>query len=241
MSLLETYEFIAIKKFNSTVSKEKGTDVPDFDDKNRSFAITLLVLNAMILEGVLKNILYYYIDEEINQRTFEGMKNDGRTKPSKMEQIFYKYRDDMQSSSTWSKVRDSYPLLLDISFKDVVDSDTNEAIEVLFSLRNILAHGAPIIQPKERMPDDEKDIYPYKWQTSTQRINVYLQKQFGGDDLFENLAKSDLPKHFMEMTTKLINSLLAQDNIKIENFEKDKNLTEILKLLSKYNFGYHNF
>jgi hypothetical protein len=111
----------------------------------------------------------------------------------------------------------------------VVDEDTREAINTLFVLRNILAHGTAIIQPSEIMNDDMKDT---TWQRKVHRARVYLTKIFGHDDVLDNLAEYDFPAHFLDMTKDYF------ADVEKAVSPVPERASETLELFNKYTFGF---
>ncbi|MFK4136317.1 hypothetical protein ACI2KR_29160 [Pseudomonas luteola] len=75
-----------------------------------------------------------------------------------------------------------------------------EGINVLFTLRNVLAHGTTLIQPTVKMTEDMKDVYPYSWQSKLHGVGMYLERHFKKGGMFENLADPDLSEHFITVT-----------------------------------------
>jgi len=234
--LLISYETLALD-FSKTIRLRKHDDVDGNSCRsNYNTAFTLLILNASILEGVLRSILIWKIKEEV-ETTIKERQSLGYDSPSKTENLLYKFREDVEHQGGWENLKNQYSLFLGISLESVMNKtheNTKEAINVLFTLRNILAHGTTIIQPKNKMPDDMKDVYPYKWQSKTQQASVYLNKQFNkGENILDNLSSNAVPEHFMNITKQFITKL--KDEIKIP-----KESQEITNMIEKYTFGYRS-
>lgn len=201
---------------------------------NCSQSFALLVLNASILEGVLRSILSEKVIYDIEVMTKKGLQ-EGRTEPSKAEQLMYKFRDELELQGGWDKLKRDYSFYLDLSLDKMVGSDITEAINVLFVLRNILAHGTAIVQPSEKINDDLKDVYPYSWQRKIQRASVYLKKVFGHDDVIVNLSEFDMPIHFLNITKLYLHEISKQVEPLPERSQKT------LKMIDEYSFGYMHF
>lgn len=235
--LLISYETLALD-FSRTIRLRKLDDVDGNSCRsNYNSAFTLLILNASLLEGVLRSILIWKIKEEA-ENIIKERQGLGYDSPSKAENLLYKFREDVEHQGGWENLKNQYSLFLGISLENImkgIDENTKEAINVLFTLRNILAHGTTIIQPKHKMPDDMKDVYPYKWQSKTQQASVYLNKQFGmGENIIDNLSSDAVPEHFMNITQQFIAKL--KDEIEIP-----KESQEIINMIEKYTFGYRCF
>jgi hypothetical protein len=56
------------------------------------------------------------------------------------------------------------------------DAEVREGTEKPFVLRNVLAHGTTLIQPKKKMSDDMKDKYPFNWQSKLHGVAMYREK-----------------------------------------------------------------
>ena len=212
-SLLVGYEVLALeynraKGRRGSISFEDDSDetLPTKSFKNYDYTFSMLVLNASIIEGVLRSILSEIIAQDINKRVEEG-NSRGQTEPSRSERLHYKFRDELEVQGGWGKLKEQYALYLNVSLDKIIPSKVKESIEVLFVLRNILAHGTAIIQPKTEMGESMKDLYPYTWQRKLQRVRVYLEKEFGHTDVFDNLAEYDVPVHFLNATKQYFEKL----------------------------------
>lgn len=235
--LLVSYEILALS-FSKTIRKYDENKVNGNSClSNYNTTFTLLILNASILEGVLRSILIWKIKNEV-ENTIKERQSLGYDSPSKAENLLYKFREEVEHQGGWESLKNQYSLFLDISLESVMNKsyeNTKEAINVLFTLRNILAHGTTIIQPKDKMPDDMKNVYPYKWQSKTQQASVYLNKQFNkGENILDNLSSDAVPEHFMNITKQFITKL--KDEIEIPKESK-----EIIDMIEKYTFGYRWF
>ncbi len=166
----------------------------------------MLVLNASIIEGVLRSILSEIISDDADINVHKGM-SEGQSEPSKLDRLHYKFRNEIESQGGWNNLKEQYSLYLNTSLNKVVPKELVEAIDVLFVLRNIMAHGTAIIHPKTSMGEEMKEMYPFKWQGKLQSTRVYLKNHFGHDDVFDNLAEYDLPIHFLDITKAYFNEI----------------------------------
>jgi hypothetical protein len=243
-SLLIAYEVLALgyeksKSIRTPLvfdenNELKKAEPPKYDYTNYNQSLALLVLNASILEGILRSIISEKLSADIKEEIEQG-KRLGKTAPSKSEQLMYKFRDEVELQGGWENLKNQYSFYFDISLEKATDGSTREGVSALFVLRNILAHGTAIIQPSEAMDEEMKDVYPYTWQRKTQRAHVYLKTIFGHDSFFENLAEHAVPEHFMAVTKKFITDI--EEQLKPLP-ERAKKTTE---MLNKYSFGYVNY
>lgn len=198
-----------LQKFGTDEEKfsvpEEATS-KDFANYDQSFA--LLIINASIVEGTLRTILSEKVGAEIEALTERGI-SEGKTKPSKPEQLLEKFRLDVELQGGWEKLKEQYLIYLDLSLDNALSEPVREGINALFVLRNVLAHGTALIHPVTQMDESMKDLYPYNWQRRLQRARVYLKKIFGHDEIFDNLAEFDLPRHFMDLSKKAFRELEA--------------------------------
>lgn len=249
--LLSSYEDIAIKykkqihveeitKKNRTLfsvneqdsaNESEQASTQNWSYNNYPYSFNLLVLNASILEGVLKSILSYHVKKEIESIIIDRQKL-GYKKPSRMEKVFDDFRNNIEFEA-WGKLTKNYSLFFGFSLNDIVDKEIIQGIQALFYLRNILAHGTEIVQPKEEQ--NSKDEYLSKWQAQTKHANEYLEKHFSNGDLYKNLAANDIPKHFMELTTNVIIALQNKLGDDIPDISR-----KTVNILSNYSFGYQN-
>jgi hypothetical protein len=243
VSLLVAYESLALAYKRSISLREtleiedgeiKKIEAPDPDYANYNHSFALLILNASIIEGTLRSIISERLTLDIDVATEEG-KKQGKTAPSKAEQLTYKFRDEVELQGGWENLKNQYAFYFDISLDKITDEKTKEAINALFILRNILAHGTAIIQPSKAMEDDMRDVYPYTWQRKIQRAHVYLKSVFGHEGVFENLASHNLPEHFIEVTKKYVADIARAIDPLPERARKT------IKMIEDFSFGYINF
>lgn len=240
ISLLVAYEILALgykkaKAIRTPVSlgeSQRKHMQHDYANYHQSFA--MLVLNASIVEGTVRSILSEKISTDVDYEIKKG-ESVGQTKPSRSEQLLYKFREEVELQGGWEKLKGQYAQYLDISLDKITDDRTREGLNALFVLRNILAHGTAIIQPSARMDEDLKDVYPFNWQSRIQRASVYLKSIFGHEGVFENLAEFGVPEHFMDVTKTYFKDLEKNLGILPERAQKT------IKMVCDYEFGYINY
>ena len=233
-SLLVSYESLALAHRKAMQFEEISEKLGNRDTNhnvNYQNTFALLIINAAIIEGTLRSILSGKILSELNAIVNER-KSQGATGPSKAESLLSKYLVVIEAQGGWEKIKEQYMFYFDLSLDSFMGEQLKESIDVLFILRNVLAHGTAIIAPKTKMDDSEKDLYPYSWQRKLQRVSVYLEKEFKSGDIFKNLATHEVPEHFMEKTKELF-SKLEQELAPIPS-----NSQITINMLKKYSFGF---
>ncbi|MEW8201041.1 MAG: hypothetical protein AB2697_19830 [Candidatus Thiodiazotropha endolucinida] len=233
-SLLLAYNSLAQAHKRSTESvkanaKMDKTNVDPFANYKNCFGLVLL--NASIIEGSLRSILSSSLVEEINRSVNEA-KISGRTGPSKAEIMLTRFHNDVEMQGGWEPLKSQYKLYFDISLDALMGEALKEPINVLFTLRNILAHGTAIVQPKSDMDETMKDMYPYNWQKKLQQTRVYLERIFGNKDIFENLAEYEMPIHFMDKTKELFVVIKNEINPLPERSQR------IFEMVEEFRFGF---
>lgn len=215
-SLLYAYEILSLQYKRKNKPTEALADenkilhfpeVPSMSFNNYSFTFALLNMNAAIVEGLMRSVLSEIVSIEVDRQINIG-KQAGRDKRTPPENILNKFFIEIDAQGGWDRLKEQYANYLSLSIDKTISPQAKEAMNTLFFLRNILAHGTAIIHPSEQLPDDLKDEPIFKWQSRLQGARVYLKKQFGHEDIFENLAEFDVPGHFLEMTKKFISEIL---------------------------------
>jgi hypothetical protein len=130
-----------------------------------------------------------------------------------MELLLYKFQMDVDGQGGWSKLKEQYATWLSVELDMNVSAAPREAVEVLFVLRNVLAHGGSLFHPSEAVPDDLKDDAVAAWYRKLQRARVYLKKTFGHDDVFENLSEFAVPEHFLDQSKLYLQEVKTLTNL----------------------------
>lgn len=235
VSLLLAYETLA-KNHVKTLGyapRDAGTGEPSSYFKYKN-AFALLILNASIVEGTMRTILSERVKTDLNAAIEHG-KRQGRTEHDAPTRLLAKFLVDLESSGSWQALMSNAISYLGEKMDNGVDAQVREGIEKLFVLRNVLAHGTTLIQPKAKMSDDMKDEYPFNWQSKLHGVAMYLEKQFGRGGVFENLAHPDCPMHFMEVTQRYFTE------IEKKFAPVPDRAAPTFKMLKEYSFGYFNW
>lgn len=202
-SLLQAYERLALEYTRKQKPSEAITpgmrEQPSQDYGNYRYSLALLNLNAAIVEGVLRSALSETIWEEVERQIKLGQ-SQGRNSKGPIELLLYRFQMEVDGQGGWAKLKEQYALWMDVELDKQVSPGPREAVEVLFVLRNVLAHGGTLLQPTEAVPDDIKDDAVAAWYRKLQRARVYLEKVFGHNDVFKNLSEFDVPGHFLEQS-----------------------------------------
>ncbi|MFM2007775.1 MAG: hypothetical protein RLZZ09_3430, partial [Pseudomonadota bacterium] len=193
----------------------------------------LLNINASIVEGVMRSILSELVSEEVDRQVTAG-KQAGRTARSSPENLLNKFFIEIDAQGGWERLKEQYASYLGLSIDKSIQAQTKEAMSTLFLLRNILAHGTALIHPSEQLGEDLKDEPIFKWQSRLQSARVYLQEQFGHDDIFENLAEFDVPEHFLQKTKDFLKEVLPAIS------HQPQRAKQTIADIQRMSFGYIN-
>lgn len=236
-SLLISYEALALAHRRSKdiegINAEQDGRNPN-QNVNYKCGFALLIINASIIEGTLRSIISEHLLDDIAKAT-EVACEQGRAGPTTAELLLAKYHSEVEMQGGWEKLKGQYSFYFDKSLMEEIGKDLSETLEVLFLLRNVLAHGTAIIQPSIQMDKTMKDIYPYNWQRQSQRASVYLEKVFHKGDIFKNLADYSMPEHFLEKTKEVFSAV-----------EKSfgpipPRASQTVGMLHRYSFGYIHY
>lgn len=241
-SLLFAYEVLALQykrkcEPRAAFSAEHKTgllaEVPSMNFNNYSFSFALLNTNAAIVEGLMRSILSELVSEEIDRQVHAGMQA-GRTSRSSPENLLNKFFIEIDAQGGWERLKEQFANYLGLSIDKTIAVQTKDAMSTLFVLRNILAHGTALIHPSGQLADDLKDEPIFKWQSRLQSARVYLERQFGHKDIFENLAEFDLPEHFLNKTKDFLKEILPAIQ------HQPKRAERTISAIEKFSFGYVN-
>lgn len=235
VSLLLAYETLAMnhRKTLSIETKEEGTQEPHAYFKYKN-GFALLILNASIVEGTMRTILSELVKADIDAAVERGNR-EGRTEHDAPTRLLARFLVDLESSGSWEKLMSASVSYLGEKMDNGVDARIRDGIEKLFVLRNVLAHGTTLIQPKTKMPDDLKNEYPYTWQSKLHGVAMYLDKQFNRGGIFENLAHPDCAKHFMNVTKQYF------EFIEQEYAPLPERAAKTVEMIKDYSWGYFNW
>ncbi|HCF1525312.1 hypothetical protein ACM7LX_06590 [Pseudomonas aeruginosa] len=235
ISLLLAYETLAMNhvKTLGVESGEGGTGEPHPYCMYKN-AFALLILNASIVEGTMRTILSERVKVDLNAAIERG-RQQGRTEHDAPTRLLAKFLVDLESSGSWQGLTSSAISYLGEKMDNGVDAEIRDGVEKLFVLRNVLAHGTTLIQPKVKMSDDMRDEYPFNWQAKLHGVAMYLDKRFSRGGVFDNLAHPDCAKHFMEVT--------QQYFVEIEKkfTPVPERAAKMIEMIKGYSFGYFNW
>lgn len=235
-ALLRPYRSLALNHRKAKESEKLSADLfkrPEHPAVDIGNTAALLTLNASILEGTLRLLLSEHLWQERERAVIEG-KKAGRTVPTKGETFLAKFQNELELEGGWSRLANQYTAFFSVSLDAVMsekDKTLTEAINSLFVLRNVFAHGTALIQPTEKMDDTQKDDYPYDWQRKLQRAAVYLKSQFKGEDVFELLAQDGVPEHFWKRGVEML-------EIVIHAIGTQEQSSKLLEEFRQFGFGY---
>lgn len=240
-SLLHSYDFVArehkrLRRLAAGDAAEAGSRPPlvpmTFEHYGPVF--TLLSINAAIVEGTMRSILTEQILSD-RRSAIDQANAEGRTGPTRLERLLEQFHLNVEMNGGWESLKNQYSDYLSAKFSTLVSSTTADAIESLFTLRNVLAHGTALVVPKDQMEVESKDAYPYKWQTKLQRANVLLEARFGRGDIFSNLADDGVPEFFFDETKTLFSVLEARFD------PLPSRVRQTVEKVKDFSFGYRNF
>lgn len=241
-SLLISYEVLALAhmrqcKQHAAFSEEHKTGLlsatPSMNYQNYNYTFALLNINAAIIEGIMRSILSEIVSDEVERQVKMG-RQSGRNSRSSPENLLNKFFIEIDAQGGWERLKEQYSSYLGLAIDKTIQPQTKEAINTLFVLRNILAHGTALIHPSEQLPDSLKDEPIFKWQNRLQSARVYLQKEFTHADIFENLAEFKVPEHFLLKTKDFLNEIIPIINLAPNRSKRT------IEAIQKLTYGYVN-
>lgn len=196
-SLVLSYETIALKhQKNSSGSKNYQTTFP------------LLILNASIVEGILRFWLSSSIKSTMDEIVDQGKKL-GKTQKDKAEQLLEKYLIEVEGNGGFDKIKGQYGFYFNISIDAKTPTFDPEPIKVLFTLRNILAHGTALVAPKTPAGSPSKEIYVDSWQSRLQQATNLVKNQTSEADIFLALGNHKMPEYFFDQSKIFLAEILG--------------------------------
>lgn len=244
--LLRSYEELAIlhnrknKPENSKLTDDRFSEsylkVFCKEEKiidNYVYNFPLLSLNAAIVEGALRYILSQNLRQEINKHIEENLRR-GATGKSPYENILATFLIKLENEGGIEKLFNFYIGFLKFNINKEVNPDICNKIRILFSLRNILAHGTTFVEIDPELIDENNEAF-FKQQKTLEAVRKLLNELYGQDDLLRNLSHFELPKYFMGITQEF----LKEFKIKFGNKHKlsdDDN--RFLDKIIEYSWGY---
>jgi hypothetical protein len=217
-SLLVSYEVLAVQHkrtckprdaFSEEFNLGLSSATPSMNYNNYGYTFALLNINAAIIEGIMRSALSEIVLKEVELQ-IEAGRQSGRNSRSSPENLLNKFFIEIDAQGGWERLKEQYSSYLGLAIDKVIPQQTKEAINTLFLLRNILAHGTALVHPSEQVPDDLKDEPIFKWQSRLQSARVYLEKEFGHRDIFENLAEFGVAEHFLLKTKDFLKEIIPE-------------------------------
>lgn len=166
-----------------------------FSEENIAINLALINFNAAIIEGTIRQVFASLIASDHNR---VGKISQDCDELEDKKKLFRSYNQikklhlELELSGGWDSLKNNISQYLNFKVEDFMDD--KEAFTVLFTLRNSTAHGTALVRPATKIPDDYKDIYPYKWQSKLHGVEMYVQKHFS-TDLFQALKHPFLLKN----------------------------------------------
>ena len=233
-ALVEAYATLALayrmeNSANASMAELLGR--PSREAANYGVSLALLTINAAIAEGWVRNVLVECLLSELED--VEAAKHKlGVTLTTVSDKYFTRYLSDIEQQGGWDRLKGQFALYRDAPLEGVLGKDLAEAINTLFVLRNVVAHGTTFILPAAKMPDDQKDLYPFAWQSKLHGAGMYLERQFKKGDFYANLGVYGVPGHFFEKTKELVKAVASHFGTLPERSAR------IAAVITGYQFGY---
>jgi len=191
--------------------------------------VILLLLNACIVEGVLRTWLTAEIKKDLNQLAAERMQS-GKKTPSKPEIVAESYWVKVEHAGGWQNINNQYKEYMGVRLSSI---NGYAAINHLFTLRNVIGHGTSIVIPKHPTEAPGSD-YTDSWQKKLEDVRKYLISNLNASDVLDSLGKSEISKHFWEQTRIFLDEVAGKFNNEIIQ------TSLAYKSFEGYSFGFRN-
>lgn len=191
--------------------------------------IILLLLNACIIEGVLRTWLTTEIKKDLKELATER-KETGKTSPSKPELIAESYLVKVEHTGGWRNINDQYKEYMAVKLSGM---SSYTAINHLFTLRNVVGHGTSIVIPKHHAEAPGSD-YTDSWQKKFEDVRKYLTSNLNASNVLDSLSKSEISKHFWEQ------SRIFLDEVSGKFGNKVIRSSSAYKSFDGYSFGFRD-
>ena len=244
--LLRSYEQLALlhkrkntpKKIDSSQDAVSTSFMLTFEKEekiidNYVYNFPLLSLNAAIIEGALRYVLSQNLRNEINRHIEENSKK-GATGKSSYENILDSFLIRLESEGGIEKLFSFYTGFLKFDISKEINRDLYRKIKILFSLRNILAHGTTLVEADPETIDQNNEAF-FKQQKTLEEARKLLNQLYGEDDFLKNLSHFELPKYFMSITQEFLKEFKDKFGAKYCLSEDD---SSFLDKIIKYSWGY---
>jgi hypothetical protein len=201
-------------------------------DSNYHTAFPLLIINASIVEGILRYWLVGEVKKTMNKLVEEGVAA-GRNSKNKAELLLENYLIEIEGNGGFEKLKAQYKFFFSVPFDRNSSDYRLDTIQALFTLRNVLAHGTAIVAPKNLSSSPNKQDYADSWQSRLQSVTVILKSLTGCDDIFAALNDAKVPSYFFENSVSFIKSIRSKLP---DNMDEGKAFKEFQAM----SFGYRN-
>lgn len=239
--LLYAYDELALLvKRKAYISGEDNPFTVSYDKHVRkseylSLNLALMNMNAAVLEGSLRSLLCELLQRDAEMLGEHSIFNTYQPEYRMLARSYNQLKslkEEVELQGGWDKLKRHYKEYLGVNIDTLLDKEKTSAINSIFTLRNIAAHGTSYVIPKVALTDNDKGTYLFKWQSKTQSLSVYTKKVFDLDVL-EALQHPCFAYHFMELTKELM------QKIKSDRFPPNAKM--LLDNIRNYSFGYRNF
>ena len=224
-TLLYSYEHLAIMHKEA---ERKAKGAPSMDAYVTTFP--LIILNACMIEGVLRWWLSALLHRARDQRSIDRQKLD-RAQPEISDRLIENYLVSMENNGGWERLKEPYSMLLDMSLDK---SDPSGAIRCLFTLRNILAHGTSLVTPTDKSPNPKRSEYPFNWQARLQSAETYLFTLNPESDILDLLEHWNVPEELLQQTKAFLQDVFSQFLV------KPNSASQCFFDLQSFKFGHRN-
>lgn len=220
-SLLYSYELLAL-------SHRKNED----GKHNYNTTFPLLILNASIVEGILRYWLATSIKKTMDDLITQGTAA-GQNKKNKAELLLEEYLIEVEGNGGFEKLKAQYSFFFTVPLDAKSTAYNPDAIRALFTLRNVLAHGTALVAPKILVSSPSKHNYVGSWQSKLQMVTILLKQLTGTQDIFQALDDYKVPLHFFEQSKLFLKEVRS----KLPASTKDGKAHDAMQALQ---FGYRH-
>ncbi|MEY0488019.1 hypothetical protein AB7363_23305, partial [Providencia rettgeri] len=174
-----------------TIYHDDGTTklVPNLSTEHAGNNLALINLNAAIIEGTLRQLFSSLLKDD------SCIIGELAKKDTQNQSVLFKAYENIKSSNYdlelnggWDKLKNEILNYTNLNLNSCMTDP--ETFQTLFTLRNATAHGTALVAPSQMMIEEEKDLYPYKWQNKLNASKIYIRKIFDLE-LFEALSHPD--------------------------------------------------
>ncbi|MEY8186365.1 hypothetical protein AB9C95_15335 [Serratia marcescens] len=239
--LMETYEELALKVDNlHTNYRTEYDDSGNIISKkminsceNIKTNVTMINLNAAIIEGTIRQIFSSILHED-HQNLGEMARVESDPNIQKLLMRAYKQISsthiNIESQGGWDNLKEAINNYLDIKIEDFINNKS--AFRTLFQLRNAIAHGTALIEPKDRMEESDKGTYLFKWQSRLQESSTFINNTFNCQ-IFDAFRRPDFSKIFWDETVTFMGNIRQSNKFACKQ-------DFLLKNFSLFSYGYRS-